>query len=301
MNIKLKFFKLKTICLSGGGINGFAHIGMLQKLVEENVVDKVDTIVASSIGGVIGMLFLIDMKPLDIYCNLVNIDDSILKFTNIDRFFLTYGLDTGEYFMAHLVDIFIMFNCDPCITFLEFFEKYKKRLILTGTNITMHKPEFFCVENYPSMKVLDAIRITISIPFLFCPVSYNNNVYVDGGVSDNYPIKYAKSDFLKRNLFADCVSGVIGLNLDSLLPKNEKSFENFIYNIFACTMKKDTLDSQNSESSINLCLKETTSFQFNASKEKRQNLFSIGYISTCEYLDNLDFAKNEKISRRYSI
>ena len=55
------------------------------------------------------------------------------------------------------------------------------------------------------MRVLDALQITMSIPFMFKPVLYNDNYYVDGGLYDPYPIKYAKNlnktigIFLKKN------------------------------------------------------------------------------------------------------
>ena len=59
-----------------------------------------------------------------------------------------------------------------------------------GTNISTGFAEVFSSEHTPRMCVADAVRISMSIPLFFAARrSPRGDVYVDGGVLDNYPIK----------------------------------------------------------------------------------------------------------------
>jgi NTE family protein len=59
-----------------------------------------------------------------------------------------------------------------------------------GTNISTHYTEVFSHEHTPRMCIADAVRISMSIPLFFASRrSPRGDVYVDGGVMDNYPVK----------------------------------------------------------------------------------------------------------------
>jgi len=69
-------------------------------------------------------------------------------------------------------------------------------LLLTQTNKKFHvatycinksQTEYFSVDNYPNVCVLDAICMSISIPFLFSPFKYNEFHYIDGGTIESIP------------------------------------------------------------------------------------------------------------------
>ena len=78
----------------------------------------------------------------------------------------------------------------------------------------------------------------MSIPILFKPIYYNNNVWIDGGCLNNFPIE----------LFDDCLDNVIGIYLGSH-NNNVINFENIkdyisqlikclFSNVFKINMKK---------------------------------------------------------------
>jgi predicted acylesterase/phospholipase RssA len=59
-----------ALVLSGGGVYGFAHIGMLQALEERGLLDAVDVVVGNSAGSIIGAMFARGYTPdqiLDIW------------------------------------------------------------------------------------------------------------------------------------------------------------------------------------------------------------------------------------------
>ena len=50
------------LVLGGGGVRGLAHIGVLQVLEREQI--PVDFIVATSMGGIVGVLWALVIRPL---------------------------------------------------------------------------------------------------------------------------------------------------------------------------------------------------------------------------------------------
>ena len=75
-----------------------------------------------------------------------------------------------------------------------------KNLFVVGTNLSQIKSEVFSYLDTPDLIISDAVRISMSIPILFRPHQYHikntdgkrvpksNDLYVDGGLLDNYPL-----------------------------------------------------------------------------------------------------------------
>lgn len=230
----------KGLCLSGGGITGFVHLGVLKYLEEKHLTKKLNIIVCTSIGAVVGTLYAIGMSAQDIYETLLNITHDVLQYSTIDEFFNVFGMDSGEYFMAQLVDILISKGISPLITLADVQAIYGKCLVITGTNVSQHCTVYFSPNTHKDMRVLDAIRISISIPFLFSAASYKNDLYVDGGVTDNYPLHYCISAVAKAHpTLKNPADYVIGSYIESMSPRGIKNIEDFIYSIFACCLKRN--------------------------------------------------------------
>ncbi len=288
----------RSICLSGGGVTGVAHVGMLQKLHDEQIDAGIDTIVGTSAGAIVGTLYAIGMPPLTIFQALLKMDkSSVFRFENIESFLTSFGLDDGKYFMAHMADLFLSIGVDPRITFTQVLKRFKKRIIVTGTNTSSHKPEYFCADTAPDMRVLDAVRISMSIPLLFTAVPRPDGLYVDGAVLDNYPINYCLQDFTTRNPLAPSVFGVIGCALDSLPPKTTPDLESFIFNVFASSVKHSHDDTH----TVNVFLNKLSSVDFDADSTQLSEAYQSGYQATSVYLGTLRKKARLHISRRRSI
>ena len=69
-------------------------------------------------------------------------------------------------------------------------KKTGKKLYLYGTNLSTKFGEVFSVEHTPRTRIADAARISMSIPLFFAAVrNQRDDVYVDGGVLNNYPLR----------------------------------------------------------------------------------------------------------------
>lgn len=289
-----------SLCLSGGGIAGFAHIGMLQYLYEKKLLVKLDTIFGTSIGTVVALCYGMGMKPLEIFEAMLTLDQRLIRYSDIDNFFSKYGFESGEYFIAHIIDMMIKKNFSPLVTFKQFHENTKIRLVFTGCNLEEHCTTYFSCDETPDMKVLDAVRISISIPFLLSSVRYKDNIHVDGGLLDNYPINSCIDDFESRYPISNKKDHVLGCCIEGLKPKKIQSMEGFIYNILACLIKKDRKTIQNMPCTIYLPLTDVSSIDFNMGPVERKKLLKMGYDAAKLYTHSDNVKRGKNLKRRRS-
>ena len=78
------------LCLSGGGIKGAAHIGVLQALEDNNV--SITHISGTSSGSIVATLYAIDYTPSEIYSFFKKYCNEITKISFSKIFKLIIGL-----------------------------------------------------------------------------------------------------------------------------------------------------------------------------------------------------------------
>ena len=94
-----------SVCLSGGGVKGAAHIGALKALEEENII--IDNISGTSSGSIVATLYAAGYKPDEIkeifmrYCKKIKYMDlknvfNIIKNLITKHKFVIKGLNSGE-------------------------------------------------------------------------------------------------------------------------------------------------------------------------------------------------------------
>jgi NTE family protein len=78
----------------------------------------------------------------------------------------------------------------PDATFADL-QRTGRELYVVGANLGSGFAEVFSAERHADMPLTSAVRISMSIPLLFAAVRYGpgRDVYVDGGVVLNYPVK----------------------------------------------------------------------------------------------------------------
>lgn len=89
------------------------------------------------------------------------------------------------------------------------FADFKKNLVITATDINHGKAVYFDSGELP-----DRILASSSIPVLFEPVEIDGNIYVDGGVLDNFPVSPIEEECER----------LIGISLNPI--QNENDFNN---------------------------------------------------------------------------
>ena len=180
---------MKThLVLSGGGIYGVYMLGALKELCKSYTFTH---ICGTSVGALIGcLLCVMDIQDIiDLITSNKLIEDDDINLKNI---YIEYGFLT-PHTLLHLASTILKNKTGyENVTFKELFKLSKINIYVTGTNLSLNCSDVFSHIHTPNMSVLKAIEISISIPCIFTKVEYNNNVYVDGGVTNMYPANVFK-------------------------------------------------------------------------------------------------------------
>jgi NTE family protein len=161
------------LVLSGGGVRGAAHVGVIYNLQWLGI--PLHIVSGTSIGAVIGAVYCAGIS-LD---KLKNLIESLSLFKIFNPVFPAYGF-SGFKKIRELFDK---------LGIPKDFKDLKIPLIVATTNLTERKTEYF--NNGDLWEVLCA---SIAMPGFFYPVKIGNKIYVDGGISMNLPVSVIKDE-----------------------------------------------------------------------------------------------------------
>lgn len=206
------------IILSGGGVRGFAHAGILKALNEAGIYP--DVISGVSAGAIVGALYADGHSPDEIF-EIFKEDKSFFKYAKIKipgkGLFKTMGLQNN--LSRHLK--------------ADNLEDLEIPLIIAATNMSKGEVVYF-----DEGTILDRVMASAAIPVLFEPVEIDGDLYVDGGVLDNFPV---------TPLVKKCQQ-LIGVSLNPIHP--EKDFDH-LFKIAERTFRLSV--SSNISPKISLC------------------------------------------------
>jgi NTE family protein len=268
---------IDTLCFSGGGIKGFAIIGILEYLEKNNKINisLIKNVVGTSCGAIISFLLSINYTINEIKEFILNFNFNILiNNIDIENIFINYGIDNGNK-VIYMLESFLKnkYNLND-ITFNEHYKLTNKQLIIIGTNYTKSCEEVFNYIITPNMSVITAIRISISIPLIFTPVLYNDNYYVDGALVNNFPINYCN------------IQNTIGINITTLNNNNKlDDITTFINNCMHIILKKQ----YNSLNIIELNIINYNAINFDISFKEKEELINNGYNIASKYMKDLSY------------
>ncbi|NEW06891.1 patatin-like phospholipase family protein [Paenibacillus sp. SYP-B3998] len=193
-------YHFKNLVFEGGGVKGIAYIGALEVLDEEGILSNITRVGGTSAGAIISVLVGLGYSTKeirDIVSNLdfrTFLDESWGLVFETERLIHQFGWYKGDYFRQWIADLVKNKTGNSEATFKDVDDLKKERnlrdLYFIGTNLSTRYEEVFSFEHTPRMCIADAVRISMSIPLFFAAKrSDRGDVYVDGGVLDNYPVK----------------------------------------------------------------------------------------------------------------
>ncbi|SDF57222.1 patatin-like phospholipase family protein [Sporolituus thermophilus] len=193
------------LALSGGGLRGIAHIGVLNVLLQNQI--PIHMIAGTSAGAIIAAMYACGYSPRDMatIAETIKIRDLVdLKFTIADL--IKHGVKCflGPKYRFWSVLPKGLVKGDKIE---KFFVKYwqqktvrdtKIPIAITAVDINSADTVFFTTPLPGQRKILnaryihnallsEAVRASISIPGVFCPKKYHGMTLVDGGVKNNLP------------------------------------------------------------------------------------------------------------------
>lgn len=267
---------MKSLTFSGSGVYVYCQLGFLHRLKELNLLHRVDTIVGSSMGSVVGFLFFIGYSPSEMLSVFDQMTDACFS---LDKDLVAdYGCDDGRRLMQVIEKAAQRKNVDANVTFDELYKRFGKRLIVTGSNVTKGVSEYFHHETARDMPIVDALRISISLPALFTPVLYRGDYFVDGSIFDHYPSLYMEKDLLNRTAVDPQAGDMAGISIDFPVKYTIDNFVHLTLHTFFNCMKRQT--KHGNAYTIRVPWVNVDPLDFSLSTEDRRRLFRCGYQQT---------------------
>ena len=189
------------LALSGGGIRGIAHAGVLKALLDNGI--KIDVIGGTSSGALIGVLYAMGYTPEYIYeafklysKEIVGVNNNLILSGISSKIFggevEIKGFKSGE-------------SLEKAYNKMALRKGYKSvgeildlPVVITSVDIRNGKEYIFTnsvpnVENtdkyITNIEVGKAVRASSSFPGIFCPCEFEGHSFYDGGILDNVPVE----------------------------------------------------------------------------------------------------------------
>lgn len=189
-------YHFKNLVFEGGGVKGIAYVGAMEVLEEKKILPEIKRVGGTSAGAINAVLFSVgysNAETLKILkgMNFKNfLDDSWGVVRDTKRLIEEFGWYKGDFFHEWIGEKINDKLGSPNVTFRGLREAKRPDLYVYGTNLSTRFGEVFSAEHTPSTRIADAVRISMSIPLFFAAFkNARKDIYVDGGVLNNYPVK----------------------------------------------------------------------------------------------------------------
>ena len=187
------------LALSGGGIRGAVHIGVLKALEENNI--KIDIIGGTSSGSLVAALYAMGYSPIHIYELFKRYGKTITRMETgsiingvggyiVNKKINISGISDGSMIeelyneFANRKNIYKMSDMKMPIVIPTIDIKDGKEYVFTSKE--SHNKSY--KKYITDISVGSAVRASSSFPGVFCPYEYENHIFLDGGTIDNIPV-----------------------------------------------------------------------------------------------------------------
>jgi len=160
-----------ALALGGGASKGFAHIGIIKVLKENNIPVKVVT--GTSAGSIVGSLYASGMSP-----DRLELEAEILGKTDL----VDLTLSSSGFIKGEKLQNYINYKVGN-----RSIQQFPIKFAAVATDFESGKAVAFNRGN-----VGQAVRASASIPNVFQPAVIGGRRYVDGGLSQPVPVSAAK-------------------------------------------------------------------------------------------------------------
>lgn len=249
------------LVISGGAARGAAFLGALHRLQKEHVLDGVRVVAGTSVGALAAALvcrnadmhaamLTIAANPFELELDLVTVEPP-------------FGVDSGLNLLRFIRSLI------GTETFASLQARTGRDLVVCATSLHTKAPRYFCARDDPDMEVARAVHLSCSLPLLFAYGEWEGEVFVDGGLSDNFPVTAATSAGCER---------VLGLRLrqrgDEELPAD---LIEYIMTLMSCVAWQAKCKDSECWRVVELDVEQQAALDFSMGRGTLQRLFRRGF------------------------
>ena len=232
------------LVLSGGGAKGAAHIGVLKYIEEAGI--PIDYIAGTSMGSIVGGMYALGYSSDEILDIISSVDWDRLISNQVDRRKISFHQKQTQ--AVQVVSVPFSLKSEQEDLQSRSFRNSLPQGIVSGDNLInlfnslsvgYSDPlsfsdlpiPFICIATnmisgeadiLDSGEFTKSLRASMALPILFDPVKTNNTLYVDGGLTTNFPVEQC------RAMGADYI---IGVSMSPGLEDNPKNLSSLFSQI----------------------------------------------------------------------
>lgn len=245
------------LALSGGGVKGVAHIGVLKALEEAQIFP--DSISGTSAGALVGALYASGKSPDDIF----EIFDKSVIFSFSNMALGKPGfidlLKFKPYFQQYFPE--------------KTFASLERPLFVAATDLVQGKTKIF-----KSGDVVDAVLASSAFPLVFSPYTINGKLYADGGIVNNFPIEPLLKD-------CDYIIGVYANPLKHIESNQLKNTLHIMDRVYQIATRYASL--QKIEECHHILLPQQLEQYGTFEMKKAKEIYELGYAETKKHINTI--------------
>lgn len=196
-------YPFKNLVFKGGGVLGVGYQGAYEVLEENGILPQVEKVCGTSTGAISALFIALEYKPAESRERLMELNFKSLQddgWRGFYRIFQNYGWYKGDNFLNFFKSLCKEKIGDSDATFADLHRRGLRQCYFIGTNLTKQTSQVFCYENTPDFSVAEAVRISISVPYYFAARTFRDEIFVDGGVLQDYAIQIFDEPLNYQNL-----------------------------------------------------------------------------------------------------
>lgn len=210
---------IEALAFEGGGTKGIFYGGVLKRLEEEGILQKIKFVAGTSAGSQVAALVACGFSAEEVSHTTSTapwgelLDDTYGPFRDLYRLWTHFGIYKGDFLESFLDAKFAEKLGHKQATMLDLFQKTGVTLRLACCNVTRSEMQMLTHESHPDLPLATAVRASSAIPGAFTSVEWKNEILVDGWFLNNLPAfafpgkktlafdLYSKDDFVKSEGF----------------------------------------------------------------------------------------------------
>ncbi|AGE56160.1 lipid hydrolase [Paramecium bursaria Chlorella virus NE-JV-1] len=261
----------ESLVIAGGGAKSMSALGAIHVLKKTGHLKKLKYVSGTSAGAIVAAGLALNRDPIQM---VKRFTETVYRADlDIQNFSNAFGVDTGEH-LFRWIDIVLG---NELYTFKSILEKTGITLVVCATNLSTSSAVYFSPESHPEMDVRLAIRMSCSLPIFFSAVRYEEEIYVDGALTDAFPIDNAM-------LTSDNVLGIRYNSAEYKTPMEISGLDGFFKSLIAVSTK----DKYSPDANVfTIDVGELSVLDFKNPK-KLKKAFKIGFEAMKEFLKKND-------------
>ena len=246
---------VRYVSCAGGGTRGFMYIGMLEGLMTNmhrlgtswsTFYKNLEGTVGTSVGCLPALAMILGLKfdvLTDILQCVIQSPQNVAPHPDIAQFVNKYGFDDGSTLRFLVKKLLFTAGLAENTTLDDIKRLLNKEFVCCTTNVSYATITYTSYKTYPDLQIAEAILMSMCVPFLFKPVSYGDDLFVDGSLCENLPRYFPEAETL-----------FVCLSLDA--PKcNITNWYQYIGAIASCGMKSQNKEQKYIETTYkNTCI-----------------------------------------------